>query len=75
MPTHTSSSPCTRKISPLRYTISASFSPDLARCQNIKELDMNGMPCSGDVMVYRMGTTLGQTREFDAQFQVLVSPT
>merc|ERR1711974_145618 len=33
---------------------------------NIKGLDKNNMPRSGDVMVYKKDTTLGQTREFDA---------
>eukprot|EP00972_Heterocapsa_arctica_P042864 6319986-Heterocapsa_arctica.AAC.1 len=32
------------------------------------------MPRSGDVMVYKKDTTLGQTREFDAQIQVLDIP-
>merc|ERR1739844_472535 len=37
-------------------------------------LDKNNMPRSGDVMVYKKDTTLGQTREFDAQIQVLDIP-
>merc|ERR1712186_160542 len=32
------------------------------------------MPRSGDVMVYKKDTTLGQTREFDAQVQILDIP-
>merc|ERR1711997_366280 len=32
------------------------------------------MPRGGDVMVYKKDTTLGQTREFDAQIQVLDIP-
>merc|ERR1719401_1016123 len=32
------------------------------------------MPRSGDVMVYKKDTTLGQTKEFDAQIQVLDIP-
>merc|ERR1712186_167258 len=39
-----------------------------------KGLDKNNMPRSGDVMVYKKDTTLGQTREFDAQIQVLDIP-
>merc|ERR1719226_183441 len=31
-------------------------------------------PCTGSVMVYKKDTTLGQTREFDAQIQVLDIP-
>merc|ERR1711957_247809 len=41
---------------------------------NIKGLDKQNMPRSGDVMVYKKDTTLGQTREFDAQIQVLDIP-
>ena len=41
---------------------------------NIKGLDKNNMPRSGDVMVYKKDTTLGQTREFAAQIQVLDIP-
>merc|ERR1711881_834833 len=41
---------------------------------NVKNLDKNNMPRSGDVMVYKKDTTLGQTREFDAQIQVLDIP-
>merc|ERR1712187_90969 len=41
---------------------------------NIKGLDKQNMPRSGDVMVYKKDTTLGQTKEFDAQIQVLDIP-
>merc|ERR1712032_1144022 len=41
---------------------------------NIKGLDKNNMPRGGDVMVYKKDTTLGQTKEFDAQIQVLDIP-
>ena len=41
---------------------------------NIKGLDKQNMPRSGDVMVYKKDTTLGQTAEFDAQIQVLDIP-
>merc|ERR1739845_278576 len=37
-------------------------------------LDKNNMPRSGDVMVYKKDTTLGQTKEFKAQIQVLDIP-
>ena len=39
-----------------------------------KGLNKNNMPCPGDVMVYKKGTTLGQTREFDARIQVFGIP-
>merc|ERR1712014_410212 len=41
---------------------------------NIKGLDKQNMPRSGDVMVYKKDTTLGQTKEFNAQIQVLDIP-
>jgi len=41
---------------------------------NIKGLVKENMPRSGDVMVYKKDTTLGQTRSFDAQIQVLDIP-
>merc|ERR1712154_81796 len=41
---------------------------------NIKGLDKGNMPRSGDVMVYKKDTTLGQTKEFAAQIQVLDIP-
>merc|ERR1712096_562588 len=41
---------------------------------NIKGLDKNNMPRGGDVMVYKKDTTLGQTKEFDAQIQILDIP-
>merc|ERR1711971_779607 len=39
-----------------------------------KGLDKNNMPRGGDVMVYKKDTTLGQTKEFNAQIQVLDIP-
>merc|ERR1712187_296225 len=38
------------------------------------EVGKQNMPRSGDVMVYKKDTTLGQTKEFDAQIQVLDIP-
>ena len=40
---------------------------------NSKGLDKQNMPRGGDVMVHKKDTTLGQTKEFDAQIQVLES--
>jgi elongation factor 1-alpha len=76
LPTHTSSNPCTGKV----FTVEMHHSRvDFANPGdnvglNIKGLDKNNMPRSGDVMVYKKDTTLGQTREFDAQIQVLDIP-
>jgi len=41
---------------------------------NIKGLDKQNMPRGGDVMVYKSDKTLGQTKEFDAQIQILDIP-
>ena len=76
LPTHTASNPCTGKV----FTVEMHHSRvDFANPGdnvglNIKGLDKNNMPRSGDVMVYKKDTTLGQTREFDAQIQVLDIP-
>merc|ERR1712186_306794 len=72
----TSSNPCTGKV----FTVEMHHSRvDFANPGdnvglNIKGLDKINMPRSGDVMVYKKDTTLGQTREFDAQIQVLDIP-
>merc|ERR1712060_398933 len=72
LPTHTASNPCTGKV----FTVEMHHQRvDFANSGdnvglNIKGLDKNNMPRSGDVMVYKKDTTLGQTREFDAQIQV-----
>merc|ERR1712224_982116 len=69
LPTHTASNPCTGKV----FSIEMHHSRvDLAQPGdnvglNIKGLDKNNMPRSGDVMVYKKDTTLGQTKEFSAQ--------
>merc|ERR1712063_197885 len=76
LPTHTASNPCTGKV----FTVEMHHSRvDFANPGdnvglNIKGLDKINMPRSGDVMVYKKDTTLGQTREFDAQIQVLDIP-
>merc|ERR1712118_599991 len=41
---------------------------------NIKGLDKQNMPRSGDVMVYKKDTSLGACDNFDAQIQVLDIP-
>jgi len=76
LPTHTSSNPCTGKV----FTVEMHYkrvdfaNPGDNVGLNIKGLDKNNMPRSGDVMVYKKDTTLGQTKEFDAQIQVLDIP-
>merc|ERR1712019_304946 len=76
LPTHTSSNPCTGKV----FTVEMHHSrvdaanPGDNVGLNIKGLDKNNVPRSGDVMVYKKDTTLGQTKEFNAQIQVLDIP-
>merc|ERR1719313_115023 len=76
LPTHTSSNPCTGKVFTveMHHTRVDFASPGDNVGLNIKGLDKNNMPRSGDVMVYKKDTTLGQTKEFDAQIQVLDIP-
>merc|ERR1712216_816856 len=41
---------------------------------NVKGLEKNNMPRTGDVMVYKKDTTLSPCADFDAQIQVLDIP-
>merc|ERR1711959_426268 len=76
LPTHTSSNPCNGKVFTveMHHTRADLANPGDNVGLNIKGLDKNNMPRSGDVMVYKKDTTLGQTREFAAQIQVLDIP-
>merc|ERR1712172_14775 len=76
LPTHTASNPCTGKVFTVEMhhqRVDAANPGDNVGL-NIKGLDKNNMPRSGDVMVYKKDTTLGQTKEFTAQIQVLDIP-
>merc|ERR1719481_2101657 len=76
LPTHTASNPCVGKV----FTVEMHHqrvdcaNPGDNVGLNIKGLDKNNMPRSGDVMVYKKDTTLGQTKEFTAQIQILDIP-
>jgi len=76
LPTHTASNPCTGKVFTveMHHQRHEMAKPGDNVGLNIKGLDKQNMPRSGDVMVYKKDTTLGQTREFDAQIQVLDIP-
>merc|ERR1712113_1217262 len=76
LPTHTASNPCTGKVFTveMHHTRVDFANPGDNVGLNIKGLDKNNMPRSGDVMVYKKDTTLGQTAEFSAQIQVLDIP-
>merc|ERR1712007_210763 len=76
LPTHTASNVCAGKVFSIEmhHTRCDAANPGDNVGLNIKGLDKANMPRSGDVMVYKKDTTLGQTREFSAQIQVLDIP-
>merc|ERR1712028_63496 len=76
LPTHTASNPCTGKVFSveMHHTRVDFANPGDNVGLNIKGLDKNNMPRGGDVMVYKKDSTLGQTKEFAAQIQVLDIP-
>merc|ERR1739848_787350 len=71
LPTHTASNPCTGKVLTVEmHHQRVDFAnPGDNVGLNIKGLDKANMPRSGDVMVYKKDTTLGQTKEFSAQIR------
>merc|ERR1712118_617697 len=76
LPTHTASNQCAGKVFSIEmhHPRCDAANPGDNVGLNIKGLDKANMPRSGDVMVYKKDTTLGQTKEFDAQIQVLDIP-
>jgi len=73
MPTHTSGTPCAGKIFTVEMhhkRIDAAKPGDNVG-MNIKGLDKNNMPRSGDVMVYAKDGTLKGTKSFVCQIQTL----
>merc|ERR1712139_490119 len=76
LPTHTGSNPCGGKVFTveMHHTRADFANPGDNVGLNIKGLDKQNMPRGGDVMIYKKDTTLGQTKEFDAQIQVLDIP-
>merc|ERR1712048_622343 len=76
LPTHTSSNPCTGKVFTveMHHQRAKQAKPGDNVGLNIKGLDKQNMPRGGDVMVYKSDKTLGQTKEFDAQIQILDIP-
>merc|ERR1719313_2849590 len=63
LPTHTASNPCTGKVFTveMHHQRAEQAKPGDNVGLNIKGLDKQNMPRSGDVMVYKKDTTLGQT--------------
>eukprot|EP00927_Polykrikos_kofoidii_P068478 TRINITY_DN63841_c0_g1_i1.p1 TRINITY_DN63841_c0_g1~~TRINITY_DN63841_c0_g1_i1.p1 ORF type:complete len:496 (+),score=108.18 TRINITY_DN63841_c0_g1_i1:57-1490(+) len=76
LPTHSTSNPCVGKVFSLEMhhqRVDVANPGDNVGL-NIKGLDKNNMPRLGDVMIYKKDTTLWQTKDFDAQVQVLEVP-
>jgi len=76
MPTHSGSNPCTGKVFTveMHHKRADSAQPGDNVGLNIKGLDKQNMPRSGDVMIYKKDTSLAQCGEFNAQIQVLDIP-
>merc|ERR1712118_266877 len=73
---HTASNPCGGKVFmvEMHHKRQESAGPGDNIGMNIKGLDKQNMPRSGDVMVYKKDTSLGACDNFDAQIQVLDIP-
>jgi elongation factor 1-alpha len=76
LPTHTTGVPCEGKV----FTVEMHHKrvdkalPGDNVGMNIKGLDKNNMPHSGDVMIYKTDTTLKPCKNFTAQVQTLDIP-
>lgn len=76
LPTHTSATPCTGKVFTVEmHHKSVSFAgPGDNVGMNIKGLDKNNMPRTGDVMVLKKDLSLRRCKRFTAQVQILEHP-
>jgi len=76
LPTHSASNACGGKVFTveMHHKRQESASPGDNIGMNIKGLDKQNMPRTGDVMVYKKDTTLSPCADFDAQIQVLDIP-
>merc|ERR1712031_65852 len=76
MPTHSASNPCFGKVFTveMHHKRADSAQPGDNVGLNIKGLDKQNVPRSGDVMIYKKDTSLAQCGEFNAQIQVLDIP-
>ena len=76
LPTHSASNACGGKVFTveMHHKRQDSAAPGDNIGMNIKGLDKQNMPRSGDVMVYKKDTSLGACDNFDAQIQVLDIP-
>jgi elongation factor 1-alpha len=76
LPTHTAANPCLGKV----FTVEMHHKrvdeagPGDNVGMNVKNLDKQNMPHSGDVMIYKKDTSLAPVKDFNAQIQVLDIP-
>merc|ERR1711998_257347 len=76
MPTHTPGTPCTGKV----FTVEMHHKKiDEGKAgdnvgMNLKGLDKQNMPRTGDVMILKSDSTLGAAEDFNAQVQILDIP-
>jgi elongation factor 1-alpha len=76
LPTNTAGTPCTGKVFTVEMhhkRVDEAFPGDNVGL-NIKGLDKQNMPHTGDVMIYKKDTSLSQVKSFNAQIQVLDIP-
>merc|ERR1712151_1202162 len=76
LPTHTAANACAGKVFQIEMHHKAvpEAKPGDNVGMNVKNLDKQNMPRSGDVMIYKKDTTLSAVKAFDAQIQVLDIP-
>ena len=72
LPTHSASNACGGKVFTveMHHKRQDSASPGDNIGMNIKGLEKNNMPRTGDVMVYKKDSSLSACADFDAQIQV-----
>jgi len=76
LPTHTAANPCTGKVFSveMHHKRADQAGPGDNVGLNVKGLDKQNFPHSGDVMVYKKDTTLPPVKSFNGQIQVLDIP-
>jgi len=76
LPTHTAANSCAGKVFQIEMHHKAvpQAKPGDNVGMNVKNLEKQNMPHSGDVMVYKKDTTLSPVKSFDAQIQILDIP-
>jgi len=76
MPTHTAANPCVGKVFTveMHHKRTEQAGPGDNVGMNIKGLDKNNLPRTGDVMVLKSDTTLKPVKNFTAQIQTLDIP-